>query len=215
MRPPAQPKLYHIVHYDKLSAIASGGFILSDAELQKLQAIPGTTIGMNTIKARRLGRSLKCHPGLMVGGCVPFYFCPRSVMLYLIAQANHPDLTYRGGQTPIVHLEFDLHAVAAWADTQKLRWAFTLSNAGSSFFEDRNRLDQLSEVNWTAVRATQWNAPDLKEGKQAEFLVERCVPWQAVERIVVINQTVGNHVAAALATAQHRPPVVIERAWYY
>jgi hypothetical protein len=215
MRPPAQPKLYHILHYDKLPAISTEGFFLSDAELLARAGVAGTTIGMGNIKERRLKTALSCHPDLKVGSCVPFYFCPRSVMLYVIYQANHPDLAYRGGQTPIVHLEFDLQAVAAWAADNDLRWAFTLGNAGSVFFEDRNRLDQLSEVNWSAVRATQWNSPDIKEGKQAEFLVERCVPWQLVERIVVVNQTVGNHVTAALASAAHRPPVVVERGWYY
>ena len=58
---------------------------------------PGTTIGMSTIKQVRLSRSLTSHPGLHVGQCVPFYFCPRSVMLYMIFMANHPDLGYRGG----------------------------------------------------------------------------------------------------------------------
>ena len=58
---------------------------------------------------------MKCRPGLNVGDCVPFYFCPRSVMLYLIHRANHPELDYRGGQGPIVHLEADLHEAANWA----------------------------------------------------------------------------------------------------
>jgi len=44
-----------------------------------------------------------------VGDCVPFYFCPRSVMLYLIYQGNHPDLQYHGGQDLVLHLEADLY----------------------------------------------------------------------------------------------------------
>ena len=34
-------------------------------------------------------------------------------MLYLIWQANHENLTYRGGQGPIVHLEANLGASVA------------------------------------------------------------------------------------------------------
>ena len=30
-------------------------------------------------------------------------------MLYVIHCANHPELAYRGGQQPIIHLEADLH----------------------------------------------------------------------------------------------------------
>lgn len=74
---------------------------------------------MNGIKQRRLSElRLISHPDLHVGDCVPFYFCPRSIMLYLINQANHPDLQYRGGQGPIIHFEVDLHASVTWAQSK-------------------------------------------------------------------------------------------------
>ena len=111
--------------------MGNGMGLWSDAKIQK-RPLPGTTIGMGTIKQRRLTElTLDSHPGLHVGACVPFYFCPRSIMLYLLCQANHPELTYRGGQVPIVHLEIDLQAAVQWADANDRRWAFTLSNAGS------------------------------------------------------------------------------------
>jgi len=144
---PAQPKLYHIVHVDQLRSIVADGHLWSDRELSRRasQGIEaGTTIGMGGIKQRRLNElQLTSHPELFVGDCVPFYFCPRSVMLYLIHQANHPELTYRGGQEPIVHLETDLHAVVLWAEHQGQRWAFTLSNAGARYFEDRCDLGKM------------------------------------------------------------------------
>jgi hypothetical protein len=73
-------------------------------------------------------------------------------MLYLIYEGNHPELAYRGGQEPIVHFEADLHTVVAWADAQPRRWAFTLSNAGARYFEDRSDLGQLGEIDWTLCR---------------------------------------------------------------
>jgi len=111
---------------------------------------------MSEIKRRRLTGRLASHPGLDVGDCVPFYFCPRSVMLYVISMANHPQLEYRGGQKPIVHLEADLREGVALADSNDRRWAFTLSNAGSLYFKDRADLDQLDEIDWKAVQARQW-----------------------------------------------------------
>lgn len=61
---------------------------------------------MSGIKQRRLNElTLSSHPGLDVGDCVPFYFRPRSVMLYLVYQGNHPEMAYRGGQGPILHFE--------------------------------------------------------------------------------------------------------------
>lgn len=210
---PTQPKIYHIAHVDRLSSIVAAAGLLSDALVQA-QALGGTTIGMNHIKQRRLTElQLASQPGLFVGACVPFYFCPRSVMLFLIHRRN-ADLTYQGGQAPIIHLQADLRAVVAWANAQPARWAFTLSNAGSNFFEDRNDLARLREINWTAVQATDWRG-GLKEGKQAEFLLEQRFPWHLIERIGVHSAAVYGQVVNALPALGHRPPVEVRPDWYY
>lgn len=211
--PPAQPKIYHIAHVDRLPSILADGCLWCDAEIVR-RAPTGTTIGMNGIKQRRLHElCLNSYPDLHVGDCVPFYFCPRSVMLYLIHQANHVELAYRGGQEPIVHLEADLHAVVAWTQANHARWAFTLSNAGSHFFEDRHDLGQLGEIDWAAVQARDWRAH--KEGKQAEFLLEQRFPWHLVECIGVRSAAFYGQVVNALAASPHRPRVEVHRDWYY
>lgn len=212
MAVPDRPKLYHICHMDRLPSIIASGGLLSDAAVVQAAA-PGTVIGMNHIKQRRLAElQLSSHHGLYVGQCVPFYFCPRSVMLYLIHMRN-ADLAYKGGQEPIVHLEADLHATVAWANDQGLRWAFTLSNAGARYFEDRADLGLLGDVDWDAVGARNWSGH--KEGKQAEFLLERRFPWQLTERIGVLSQHVATRVAHALPATGHRPQVHLMRDWYY
>lgn len=177
MPPPDRPKIYHIIHVDRLPSVLAAGCLLCDAAMVNRPG-SGTVIGMNEIKLRRLNElTLTSHPGLYVGQCVPFYLCPRSVMLYLIWQTNHPNLAYRGGEGPIVHLEADLRATVNWADRLGHRWAFTLSNAGARYFEDRASLDALHEVDWDAVVATNWAGrgipASVKDGKQAEFLIER------------------------------------------
>ena len=213
MPAPAKPKLYHIVHVDRLPSIVAAGGLLCDAAIARSKPA-GTTIGMDDIKSRRLRElRLQSHPDLHVGACVPFYFCPRSVMLYVISQANHPQLSYRGGQGPIVHLEADLRAAVAWAEEHDLRWAFTLSNAGARYFEDRSDLAQLDEIAWDAVRARHWR--NCKEGKQAEFLIEQRFAWELVSRVGVQSQQVCHRTAAALEASGHRPPVEIRPGWYY
>ena len=213
MPAPRHPKVYHIVHVDRLPSILADGCIWCDAEVVR-RAPPGTTIGMNNIKHRRLTElTLSSHPQMHVGDCVPFYFCARSVMLYLMYQGNHPDLVYRGGQDPIIHLEADLHAVVEWANQQGRRWAFTLSNAGSYYFEDRSDLAQLDEIDWEAVEARQW--PNCKERKQAEFLVEHSFPFQLVERIGVHSLAQYQQVVNTLPVGGHQPNVEICTDWYY
>ncbi len=210
---PARPKIYHIVHVDRLASIVADGCLWCDAEV--VRRVPeGTTIGMTGVKQRRLDElTLSSHPGLHVGDCVPFYFCPRSVMLYLIHRANQPGLSYHDGQDPIVHLEADLHTVVDWADRNDRSWAFTLSNAGARYFEERSELGSLGEIDWEAVEARDWR--EHKEGKQAEFLLEQSFPWDLVERVGVLTQATYRGVADALPSGGHRPPVEIRREWYY
>ena len=129
--PPAQPKIYHITHVDNLSSIVKRGLV-SDAVMSARDG-PATSIGMSNIKQRRLGLPMDCHPGDYVGDYVPFYFCPRSIMLYILHMGNNPELTYRGGQDPIVHLEADMETVVQWANDVGRRWAFSLSNAGAYY----------------------------------------------------------------------------------
>lgn len=214
MPAPANPKIYHIVHVDKLRDIATDGYLFSDADMAQ-HPPKGTVIGMNNIKARRMTElTLDSHPGLYVGQCVPFYFCPRSVMLYLIHRRNS-ELAYQGGQNPIVHLVADLNAVIVWAQANQRRWAFTLSNAGSYYFEDRCNPAQLGEINWNAVQTNQWSGSPTKEQKQAEFLLDRHFPWQLIEQIGVVNHAVGKQATQAVASVAHRPPVHIRAGWYY
>jgi hypothetical protein len=134
-------------------------------------------------------------------------------MLYLIWRANDPELTYRGGQGPIVHLEADLHQTVAWAESQNLRWAFTLSNAGAYYFEDRCNLDRLCDIDWQAVQATNWQK--CKEGKQAEFLVEQRFPWELVTRLGVMTTQTHALAGAAIAASTHKPRVELMPSWYY
>lgn len=219
MRPPDQPKVYHIVHVDRLESILSDGCLWSDAMVQSRHC-PGTTIGMSSIKNRRLNENfLTCYPDLKVGDCVPFYFCPRAIMLYMIHKANDPELTYRSGQNDILHLECDLRKCVEFTERRGKRWAFTLSNAGSCYFEDRSDLEQLHEINWAAVRATQWSGTGVdaafKEGKQAEFLIEERLPWGLIERIGIKSQSIYQKVSRILAGKEYRPRLEICPGWYY
>jgi hypothetical protein len=212
--PPTPTLIYHITHVDNLASILSTGGLLSDAEMVG-RGGPQVAVGMSSIKQRRLRLPLKCHPGDTVGEYVPFYFCPRSIMLYLLYRGNHPELTYRGGQEPIIHLQLDLHHVATSATDGGDRWAFSLANAGAAYTEFRRELGQLDEIDWSAVAGQDFRDPQVKEAKQAEFLVRRFVPWELVDRIGVRTARTRDRVLAALAQASHRPPVDVLPRWYF
>jgi hypothetical protein len=146
---------------------------------------------------------------------VPFYFGPRSVMLYLLHRGNHPEVTYREGQGPIVHLEADLHASVAWVNGQGRRWAYSLANAGAYATEFRVDLAHLGDVDWPAVANDDFRDPSVREGKQAEFLAESPFPWTLVQRIGVKSPATATRVLGAMSTAAHQPTVSVEPTWYY
>ena len=223
MPPPAAPKIYHIVHVERLPSIIADGNLWCDAEIARRQAANpdmGTTIGLNSIKQRRLNElKLARHPGLYVGQCVPFYFCPRSVMLYVISQTNHPELAYHGGQRPIVHLEADLQQSVAWAGRNGRRGPSRCRTRGPYYFKDRSDLTRLGEIDWEAVQANHWAGKGIpssvKEGKQAEFLVEQSFPWELVSRVGARSPQVLEQVGEVLHEAGHQPRVEIMPEWYY
>ena len=153
--------LYHITHVDNLRAIVDDDCLWSDQELLDKQN-DRTVIGFDTIKRRRLEEiAVSSHPGTFVGHYVPFYFCPRSPMLFVIHKRNE-ELDYKGGQDRIVHLVSRIGlAVEAAGDEP---WAFSDGNAGARYARFCNNLDQIDEyVNWSAVDAHYWSDPTVEE----------------------------------------------------
>ena len=114
-----------------------------------------------------------------------------------------------------MHLEADLRESVAWADAAGSRWAFTLSNAGAAYTEFRNDLAQLGEVDWAAVANNDFTSQEVKEGKQAEFLMHERFPWELVRSIGVRSESVRDQVLATLDASEHRPPVVVRPDWYF
>jgi ssDNA thymidine ADP-ribosyltransferase, DarT len=185
---PPSPKIYHITHIDNLPSIAASMGIVSDAN-RIASGLSCSLLGMSTIKQRRLDEiDVSCHSGTTVGQYVPFYFCPRSIMLYILHMGNHPDVTYKGGQQPIIHLQADFNTVVHWANSNTVRWAFSNGNAGARLTTFHNHPSKLGEIDWGAVASTDFRDAKVKEGKQAEFLLFDVFPWTLIEKIGTINQ---------------------------
>ena len=70
-------------------------------------------------------------------------------------------------------------------------------------------------MNWEAIAARDFRSTDIKEGKQAEFLVHQSFPWPLVERIGVYSQQIAQRAANTIREAPHRPSIEIRREWYY
>ena len=210
---PEIPWIYHIVHVDRLASILRDGFLFSDAQMNERMGV-GTNIGMSKIKERRL-KTIIPRTSLTVGQCVPFYYCPRSPMLYVISKAEHQELSYKGGQEPIIHLVFNPSPVAQWAVTEKLSYFVTDVTAATAHFDAFPTLDAINNLNWGAIKAEQWQ--DIKSEKAAEFLVEQKVPIALLRAIGTYNETYAEQVREILQQIGGVQNVVVKsmRKWYY
>lgn len=203
----AQTPIYHITDASNLPGIIAGGGLVSEAALAA-KGGPKVVIGYDHIKLRRMEQTRIPHANnRFVGEFVPFYYCPRSPMLYVVNRGR----TGRqpGCQTEIVHL------VSTVANGIALgrQWAISDVNAGSnypSFFNHPNALDSLD---WQAIGSQYWQ--NCATQKAAEFLVADAFPWQQIVAIGCHNQTVAQRVTAALAASSHKPRVLLRPAWYY
>ncbi len=108
-----------------------------------------------------------------------------------------------------MHLVSSIEAVVASGRP----WAFTDRHAEvayARYFED---LNSLGEVDWDAMTKTYWS--EVKEVRQAEFLVHDWFPWTCVAKFGVYNDAIAQLVQQAIAKATHQPPIVVESGWYY
>lgn len=202
---PQDAPIFHITHVDNLAGILREGGLWSDGQ-RIARKLASTNIGHLHIKQRRLNRPVMTRGGGKLGDYVPFNFCPRSVMLYAVAQ-GHDD--YKGGQADILHLVSRVSVATNLGGT----WAFTDRHAELAHALHYDDLEQLSEVPWQVMRKKYWT--EAKEERQAEFLVHEFFPWTGVTEIGVIDKPAATKVQQALAAADHRPPVTAQPKWYY
>lgn len=214
-KPPTDPKIYHITLASNLPHIIENGCLWSDAKRIELE-LDTNLIGMSRIKKRRLEDiKVSCVSGTTVGQFVPFYYCPRSIMLYILHRGNHEDITYSGGQQPIVHLQADLKATLKWAEENGVAWALCPSNAGAYYAEFYNKRKNFDKIDWAAVGNRDFRDRGVKEGKQAEFLLYESFPWSLVEHVGVFDKNIGKEVVKVIKACEHRPSIRVENGWYF
>ena len=204
----AKTYLYHITDVANLAAIIQSGGLASDLALARAggQAV---AIGYAHIKERRMTQyRVPCSGNRFVGEFVPFYYCPRSPMLYTINQGNVPGRA-AGCQSTILHL---VSTVQKALDLGK-PWALSDVGAGAAYAQFFNDPQRLEGLNWDAIRANIWKGR--MHEKQAEFLVADAFPWSAIVGIGCHNEAVSARVNGILQSSVHKPRVFTKLSWYY
>lgn len=215
--------ILHFTHIDNLPAIAVDNSLLCDFHARKSRSI--TEVGDAEIKENRRSKPVLARtsgqpagPGGRVGDYVPFYYAPRSPMMYRIA-CDGRDMRpnrYQGGDSPLIYL---VTTVGAIIDAD-LPWAATDGNAAATVTRFANSLDALNQlIDWPLMKATMWKDtdadPDRQRRRMAEFLVHDHVPLSVFRQVATYSDAHACHARGALAGNPLADAVVVRPGWYY
>lgn len=208
---PNPTPIYHITPIANLRLILEAGAIWAKRVLDQEDS-GYTNMAHQSIQDRRAQTPVPLAGGVL-HDYVPFYFAPRSPMLYTISRGNVAG--FSGGQDSVVHIVSTAQAVREAG----LRFVFTDGHGIMAFTDFFAELADLDKVDWDIMATDFWadtdDDMDRKRRRQAEFLVHERFPVQLVQQIGVINQAKKNETEAALAEFGVTIPVVIRPGWYY
>lgn len=197
--------IYHITHIDNLPKIIASCGLCCCSQVLK-DGIGYTNIAYQSVQDRRSATNVPLPPFGTLHDYVPFYFSPRSPMLYTI---NHGNVQgYSGGQREIVHLVSSVKDVVGAG----IPFVFTDGHGIMLYTEFYNNLEDLDKIDWNIMKAIYWH--DTKEDgdrlrrRQAEFLVHKFFQWSLIHEIGVINQRTARMVQEVLGKTKITPTVV-------
>lgn len=173
---------FRITHINNISHIAKCGIVKATSPLHDKNYQP---IGDSQVINLRKGKVIN---GYHIGDYIPFYFGPRSPMLYVIQHG------YNGVQhvepEKIVYCVIKLDDLIA----DGIECLFTDGHALSfltSFYTKDYLVNINSIVNYKDVYSSQWNLEgdrDLKRRKEAELLIKDDLPAKYIKGYVVYNE---------------------------
>jgi len=209
---PNPTPIYHITPIDNLRLILEAGGMWAKRVLDQ-EDTGYTNMAHQSIQDRRANTSVPCIPGGILHDYVPFYFAPRSPMLYTISRGNVVGFT--DGQVSVVNIESTAQSV----NNAGLRFVFSDGHGIMAFTEFFSDLADLDKIDWDIMSTNYWadtnDDMDRKRRRQAEFLVYERFPVNLILKIGVINQLKKIETEAMLAEFDLTIPVVISADWYY
>lgn len=203
--------LHRIIHIENLEFIVNAGEIRCKNHTEKDDNYIG--IGDNSLIEKRSIEEIEIGPQGTFNDYVSFYFGPRSPMLYSIKHGYNG--VKKRNQSDIIYLVTSTELIAK----AECRYVFFDGHGYHKFSRPYDDLNDLSNVDWQAVRERYWrnteHDPDLKRRKQAEFLVHQVVPFDLIRGIAVYNGKAENTVQEILQDYKYECTVKIKKNYYY
>jgi hypothetical protein len=206
---PGKALIFRITHRDNLPWILDHGLHAQNGEVFDPNY---RNIGNPDLIQKRGHRIVKVGPNGTLSDYVPFYFTPFSIMMYNIHTGyNVPQICNEG----IVILVSSLLRISELG----IPFVFTNQHAYPMMAEYFTDLNDLDEVDWDLLNRKDFkhdpDDPGKKERYQAEALVWKHLPLEALLGICSFAPAVDDWIKAQLAKRHLNVKTVIEKGWYF
>ncbi|WP_442877368.1 type II toxin-antitoxin system toxin DNA ADP-ribosyl transferase DarT [Desulfolutivibrio sp.] len=204
--------IFHFTALHNLLAILQTGGIVCDS---RMAARSFVNIGHDRIKTRRTLRKVPVASCGVVADYVPFYFAPRSPMLYSIHRGNVPNCTYK--QTDVIYFAFDSDDIFSSA----LSYCFTDRNAVLAHAQFSTSLAEFNSnfIDWPLMREQMWNNTpndtERMERRMAEFLVHDFIPLSLLRGLAVYSAANMTYVNNLISGYPQPLQVILKPDWYF
>ena len=202
--------IFRLIHCDNLSWILDHGLHARNGG----EIDPNfRNIGNPDLIDKRSGRVVPIPPGGTLSDYVPFYFTPFSIMMYNIK-------TGYGGIKHVPNQEIAI-LVSSLRRIQELGIPFVFTNqhaypAAAEYFND---LADLGRIDWPLLQSRDFrhdpDDPAKKERYQAEALIWKHVPLDALLAICCHNETVRSALQAGIDRRELTLRVQAQPNWYF
>jgi len=216
-------RIFHITAIANLPSIARSKKLYANAVLIKKKMGYGN-IAYQGAQGKRATKIVAKPPGGVIHDYVPFYFAPRSPMLYTVNRGNVPDCPYR--QEDIVHIVTTVEAVIE----SRLPYVFYDCNATLTVANCYNNVKDIDKIDWALFQEPprldgyckyfhdNLNNPKYarrRETRQAEFLVQSNVPIKLMTEVGTYNETRAVEVRQILDEFGVEIQVQAKPDWYF
>lgn len=203
-------RIFRITHINNVPWILAHGLHCRSSHQHDPDFV---SIGSAELIGKRANHPVRCGPGGTLADYVPFYFTPKSIMLYNIS-TGHGGIV-RQANRDIVILTSSIPALVA------LDLPFVFYDGHAYMHESTcySSVDDLDKIDWPLLRSKNFSNdpedPGKKSRYQAEALVYRSMPATALIGIACYNPEVANRVAQHVAEQGLEIPVKALPEWYF
>ncbi len=206
---PDKALIFRITHRDNLAFILDHGL---HAPGSGVLDVNHRNIGNIDLIGKRTRRTVPCGPGGVLSDYVPFYFTPYSIMMMNIHTG------YNVKQIPNDEILILVSSLPRLAELQ-IPFVFTDQHAYPAMAHYYVDLKDLDKVPWDQLNRRDFKTdpddPGKKERYQAEALIWRHVPLQALLGICCYNTHVLTGVQQELAKRNLSVQTSIQQNWYF